>query len=131
MAKLRLKLANIEIIMSKIVTVIIDGVEFKKETYSGGHTKILQDFYMFIKKHHADITFICFRMHSSDDHLNYLYLKDGKKHNIDYKAYFTRMIDVDYDFGYGGYFIDGEKLTEQEWRKKSRKIKLIKLSELI
>jgi len=129
MAKLRLKLANIEIIMSKIVIVIIDGVEFKKETYTGGHTQILQNFYMFVKKNQSKITFVCFRLHSSDDNLNYLYLKDGKKHNLDYKAYFTRFIDSDYDFGNGGYFIDGEKLTELEWLKKSRKAKLVKLME--
>lgn len=112
-----------EIIMSKIIFVIIDNIEYKKSDYTDSRS--LQNIYMFIKRHKDDITFMCYKVHNSDDHVNYLHLKEGKLHNLDGKAYYTHFYNKDSNLG--SYYIEGERLEYDEWLKKSRYAKLSKL----
>lgn len=123
MAKLRLNMGRREIIMSKIIFVIIDNVEYKKSDYTDSRS--LQNIYMFIKRHKDDITFMCYKEHNHDEWVNYLHLKDGKIHNLDGKAYYTKFYNKDCNLG--SYYIEGEILEYDEWLKKSRYAKLSKL----
>lgn len=123
MAKLRLNIERIEIIMSKFIFVIIDGVEYKKTDYI--ESRSLQNIYMFIKKNKDKITLMCYKVHNSDDHVNYIHLKNGKLHNLDGKAYYTYFYNKDSNLG--SYYIDGIKYEYDNWIKKSRQIKLSRL----
>ncbi len=129
MAKLRLNMGNVEIIMSKFIFVIIDGVEYKKSDYTDSRS--LQNIYMFIKKNKDKITHMCYKVHNSDDHVNYIHLKDGKLHNLSGASIYTNF-DNNNNYSYfRGYYIEGEKLEYDAWLKKSRKYKLNRLVNLI
>ena len=122
MAKLRLNFAYNEIIMSKIILVIIDGVEFKKSDYNNG--RVIQEFYNFIKRNKEHIIFISYKSHNSDNYINCMHLKNCKLNNLNNKA-FKHVFD---EFETGSYYIDGKKLTYKDWKQKTRTIKLKKLN---
>lgn len=125
MAKLRLTLdavTNREIVMKDIINVIIDGVDYRKSDYTNGHSRVLQNFYMFVKRHKEKITTICYKHHGSDDYLCFIYLKDGKLHSLTDYAICDVMLGNSYK--QGNYFVDGERLDFIEWQKKIRKYKL-------
>lgn len=134
MAKLRLKLAGIEIIMSKIISVTIDNVEFKKSVYySQSSSRVIQIFYNFIKRNPDEITLIIYKLHNSDDHVYFMHLKNGKIHNINGKACYFKFNSIETEYTLdrnGGYYIDGEKIEYNQWLKNSRRIKLEKLEKL-
>ena len=123
MAKLRINMGAIEIIISKFIFVIIDGVEYKKSDYTTSLE--LQHLYMFIKKRKSDITLICYKVHNSDDHVNYIHLENGKLHNLDGKAYYTYFYNKDSNLG--SYYIEGNIIEYDVWKKKVRHAKLKKL----
>ena len=125
MAKLRLNFAYNEIIMSKIISVIINDVEFKKSDYIKniiGGGRVIQEFYIFVKRNKEHISFISYKIHNSDDHINCLHLKNCKLHNLNDKA--LRHIYGEFELDSGYYYIDGEKLTYKDWKQKIRTIKL-------
>jgi hypothetical protein len=137
MAKLRINLAHQEIIMSKIISVIIDGTEFKKSEFTIKHenrkcnsinTRTIQEFYNFIKRNEKSINFITFKIHSLEQ-LFCLHLKNGKKHNLDGPAFYQEY--KNYTFIGCSYFINGEKLEYHDWKRKTRAIKLKTLNNVI
>ena len=107
------------IIMSKIISIIIDDIEFKRSDYV--NSRVTQNFYNFIKRNSNEITYISYKEHNSDDHMFLMYLKDGKLHSTQSLA-FCR-VPSDFNF-FSGYYINGEKLEYSIWLKKSRKLKL-------
>lgn len=123
MAKLRLDLLKYrEIIMKDIISVIIDDIKYIKNDYITEDTRTIQNFYYFVKKNKEKITFLCFKNHGSDDFLEYIYMKDGKLHNIcDYAIY---SLYVSANHKHGNYYINGERLEFTEWQRKVRKTKL-------
>ena len=130
MAKLRIKLAGIEIIMSKIISVTIDNIEFKKSVYySQSSSRVIQIFYNFIKRNSDEINLIIYKLHNSDDQVYFMHLKNGKIHNINGKACYFKFNNIDTEIN-GGYYIDGEKIEYNQWLKNSRRIKLEKLEKL-
>ena len=130
MAKLRLQIenenGNIEIIMRNIISIVIDGIEFKKSSYvSGG--RITGEFYSFIKRNRNKITFISYRQHSIDDYINHIYLKDYKLH-CEFEQAFQRLHNgIRLNYRDGNYYLNGNKLTHKEWLLRLRKIKLKRL----
>jgi hypothetical protein len=139
MAKLRLKLSHYEIIMSKIIIVVINNVEFKKSDFitntkpsdkgwKSSNTRIIQEFYNFIKRNQEYINFISYKIHSLDDQIYFLYLKNGKIHNLDGPAIYQKYKN---DIFLGNYYIDGEKIEYKQWQKKTRAIKLKTLNNVI
>lgn len=126
MAKLRLNMGSIEVIMSKFIFVIIDGVEYKKTDYT--NSRDLQNIYMFIKKRKDDISIICYKVHNSDEHVNYIHLENGKLHNLDGKAYYTYFLGEDSNLG--SYYIEGQRIEYDVWKKKVRQAKLKRLINL-
>ena len=130
MAKLRLQIerknGNIEIIMRNIISIIIDGVEFRKSSYvSGG--RITGIFYSFIKRNRNKISFISYRDYSIDNYINDIYLKDYKLHcdfGEAYQRYSISMPRMSLD----NYYLEGNKIEYDDWRRKIRKYKLQKLS---
>ena len=122
MAKLKLELAHREIIMKKIITITIDGVEFYKSKYEK-NARVLQLFYFFIIRNKNEISYITYKDHSYDEYVNHLHLKAGKLH-CEYECAFYRTVNqlnIDLD---ESYYLGGEKISSFEWKKKIRKIKI-------
>ena len=132
MAKLRLQIerrnGNIEIIMRNIISVIIDGIEFKKNNYvSGG--RITGEFYSFVKRNRNKISFISYTEHSIDDYMNHIYLKECRLHCEFGEAYQRfSLSNPRVRLSSDNYFLNGEKLSYRDWIFKLRKIKLQRLS---
>ena len=131
MPKMRLNILDIgfrEILMKDIISVVIDGVEYRKSHYMDENdSKIIQGFYNFVKKFKEKITYICYKHHGSKDYLCFIYLEDGKLHSLSDYAICDVMLGS--DFKQGAYFVNGKRLDFPEWQKKVRKIKLERLSE--
>jgi len=111
-------MANRAIIMSKIISIIIDNIEFKRSDYI--NSRVTQNFYNFIKRHSNEITYISYKEHNSDDHIFIMYLKDSKLHSTQSSAFYRS----DESNFFNNYYINGEKLEYSIWLKKSRKLKL-------
>lgn len=130
MAKLKLEIVKYHmIIMRKIVSVTIDGVEFKKSEYAG-NSRVLQIFYNFVKRNKYLITFICYKDHSVDEYDIHMYLKNCKLHCEFGQAYYRLYFD-DTISSSDNYYLDDEKLDFAEWKQRLRKIKLKKIREVI
>lgn len=134
MAKLRLHLLNDrnEIIMKNIIKVVIDDVEFNKDDYKSKDSRVLGSFYNFVKRNKNKINYISYRNHSIDDYINYMYLKDGKLHCETSQAFYRLYGTFKLEFVKNdNYYLEGEKLNYDDWKRKIRKYKLQKLDKQI
>ncbi len=142
MAKLRLDIPSKsvpksrEIIMSKIISVTIDNILFERSTYhtihkNQGHNKksrVVQEFYLFIKRNKHKISCICYKDHNLDECVNYLHLKNCEMHNESREAFYRIWNNHSVNFpGLENYYLNGERLEYKDWLIKIRKIKLLQL----
>lgn len=129
MAKLRLQIAGRnEIIMKNIIKIIIDGIEFHKDDYKSKDSRVLGNFYNFIKRNKNKITYISYREHSIDEFVTHMHLKDCKFH-CDFEQAFYKLYGA-FQLNFwtsDNYYLDGEKFEYDNWKRKIRKIKLEKL----
>jgi hypothetical protein len=131
MAKLRLQIpGKNEIIMKNIIKVIIVDIDFNKDDYKAKDSRVLSNFYNFIKRNKNKITYISYREHSIDDYIVHMHLKDCEFH-CDFEQAFYRLygtFQLNFDNTYKNYYLNGIKLNYDDWKRKIRKIKLEKLN---
>lgn len=126
MAKLRLHVAGLEIVMRKIISVTIDGINFKKEDYKSKDSRVLVGFYNLIRRNKDCISHICYKDHEESDYVICAFLSNCKLHSEDFPAYIRRYGDI---YSGGVYYLDGNRLEFSDWLKKSRRYKLERLKE--
>lgn len=109
---------NIEILCKKIHTITIDGKTYYKNDY-GNDTLKIQNFYRMILKNIKSINYIKHGNFIGDDFTASIeyYIDNGRLHNYSGPALIVFPIIHDYNYNNeSGYYIEGYKLTEDEWK---------------